>query len=420
MDEFYKAVRFSHRLIMTVPIAFLLFAFSPDLTIRYEAARKESLALQEISYDNYIEFVSNQLQKNNPEDLPDCFDTNQLTSDRAATLKQVTGGMVDNVRRHAYLLLVPDQRLSTIQQFLGFFTKSSIVILCITPSTIADVTGTALKNSEFTSVFANGPADEIELVFATEKVSEHRTEFATVFLGTFLDFQDENFELADGVVNFIEAGNYFEQNSHYSAIAYRSKNQDSTIVELKVILENTPSLSTAFTYANQWFTDKEEIQTGEQTLPGLFAILDEVKNKSVDDTIRYLDVKIASEKTHPKVYGIEIDSSYVLMVAPLVVLVLQMFFGAHLIGLKNELLRSDTAVTFPSVLFYSGAGTSLLAPITIIILPFVATLALIFRIGNFYSWESIVSTTLAILVAIFSLGCNKLCQEVKTIANTGI
>ena len=99
-------------------------------------------------------------------------------------------------------------------------------------------------------------------------------------------------------------------------------------------------------------------------------IWDDVSEKSPEEAIKILDQRIIEEKNNIRIYGFDISSKFMVNLIPLLVLLLVLYFNAHILHLKSStIIISELEV--PWIALYDNFTSKLLTYLTLFILPFI-------------------------------------------------
>jgi hypothetical protein len=131
-----------------------------------------------------------------------------------------------------------------------------------------------------------------------------------------------------------------------------------------------------------------------------------ISNKNIDDAISIMTVEEDNFYRQPKssfdISGIKIGSDYLFLFAPLLILIIQLYFYSlvvHLIEIpKTEI---DVAIKFPWFPLFANDLGIILTILSVAVLPIVSTIMVLFN-SNISTWYKLGLIALAIVVFVIS------------------
>jgi hypothetical protein len=388
MNDLIKSCKLIHNLIMGVCAAIIAFALTPDPAETYRAALGEIQAVQSMKRESYSNYALKRLAARRQE-LAE-FEKMPFTSrGRSFVLNKYT------IEPEVYVSW-PDTDAKVID-IIQFFEGDN-------------------KAVEY------GPGDERELEAAARTAQKDPKQIPlpkSAFLAdaSFLA-PSEVATVKVGDRLFLAKGLPYEQFRGRLALDFR----DTPNGDIHTFSRYGPSIQNVSTYeiddvnlAGEWLAresgiyDRISKTTGPKSatiFPNLKAARSEIEAQSLAGAARVLQDKLDSTKREIRFLGLTVEERIAVWVGPTTLLLLLLYFYAHISTLNRRRFTSDEGLQNAAwIVLFPGLASSVLSYASIIALPPIAAAALLERSGHLHEWTTRLGLALSLAVIVVAVLC---------------
>ncbi len=416
MDEYFKTIRFIHRLLITLSLVVLTFAFSPDPAAPYKEARNDLEKLLSISLEEYAEFVIEGLELEEEASFKTVGSLIPVDSTQLDDFKLCFENTDVELLRNTFFFIVPDKTYSPIADYLDFLGNSWMVELGISDEGMYDI----ILNYELNcDSLINKALYKLGISVVSPKFEPVRSYEDPFKLLGMDELKELGYNEYGPKLDWVKFSEFLVSKPEIALIAGWTRTvEDASIVYSLRSSEEFFSPSMAPTDAVYWYSQDSTIETYDKALPGIYLIEDEIKSKTLEDGLRYVNKQIAQNENHPTLYGIKIHKAIANWIVPSISLAVFLYFLSHIQGFRSYLDQGEVFVDFPTVILFKGIVPGLIALFSVVVLPVLANFCLLQRVSGTGTLGGIIGYILTLSVATCSvyayLELRKLTESLQT------